>query len=387
MKSKLLYIVLLVIYMAVSACSDSGPDAPDTSISRTVLVYMAADNSLGSQFGVDERNINQMKNAVADGVLNGGRLLVFHDSYGTAGSPRLIEITTDGETVIKTYSEDNSSTDPEFMRQVLDDAAVAAPARSNWLVLWSHGTGWIETEACGESKAAPFSFGEDKNPVKREMSVRALAGALGNGRYDVLYFDCCFMGCIEVVYELRHAAKQIVASATELPVEGMPYDVNVPVMFTAEGTAADVAANTLNYYKSSPEATNSSCTIAVIETSQLDNLAAVSREVMLSGVLAAPSYTGVRFYRYGGANSRTCDMGHYYSSLNIAPDLMAKWSAAYSQAVSYSGCTPKCYGLDMTGFTGLGTYIVRSAGDARIDGYSNQSWWKDVVSFNPSLQN
>lgn len=388
MKKIISYLAGVVCAASLFSCSDSGSgDEPQAECPRTVLVYMAADNSLGSQFNVDDRNINQMKKVAQEDGLNGGRLLVFHDPSGAEVAPVLFEITAGGTQVLKTYSTEDVSTDPVFMQHVLADSRAFAPAKSNWLVLWSHGTGWIETAASRDPAASPLSFGQDKNPVNREMTVRALAGALGVGNYDVIYFDCCFMGCVEALYELRRTATQIVASATELPIEGMPYDVNTRVMFRSDATAAAVAANTLDYYLNSPSASTSSCTIAVVETSALEELAAASREVMQSGAVVPGSYSGVPFFRRGGANSRTHDMGHYYQTLcGSDAGAAARWKAAYDKAISYKGCTPVCYGLDMSGFTGIGTYIVRSAGDAQVDGYYNQSWWKDVVSVNPSLQ-
>ena len=377
------------VCMTFASCSEKEePVAPEPKC--TVLVYMVADNNLGG-YGVmvDSRNLSQMQKAVNNGGLNGGRLLVFYDPYEVEESPRLLEITEEGVQILKTYTEDVSCLDPDFMRGVLDDAAKEAPAPKNWLVLWSHGTGWIETADSRSAAGAPVtqSFGKDVHPEAYEMNITTLASVLGDNRfYDVIYFDCCFMGCAEVMYELRNAAKEIVASPTELPIEGMPYEVNIPAMFADDATAETVAKNTLNYYLNDLTATNNSCSISVINTSAMDEFAEVTRSVNETGAIAGYSYVGVPlFRRTGGTNSHTYDMGHYINSLGIDDDLKVAWNDVYKKVVTYYGATPVCYGLDMSEFTGLGCHVVNSTGDVYVGAYYNQSWWKDVVSYNPSF--
>lgn len=385
------YLAILcgIIIFALSSCSKNDEPDPVAEPKCTVLVYMIADNSLGSySLNVDTRNLRQMEEAVASGALNGGRLLVYYDPYEAEVEPRLLEITPKETVTLKTYSEGVSSVDADFMRGVLDDAASIAPAPKNWLVLWSHGTGWIESSNSRsvERQAATTSFGQDLHPDRVEMKVTSLASALGKGNYDVIYFDCCFMGCVEVMYELRHAAKEIVASATELPVEGMPYNVNIPAMFADNASAQKVAENTLAYYNS-PEASNNSCTIAVVKTDELEPLAEATRAIMRTGVLPSYSYAAVPFYRWNGAKSYTYDFGDYINNLEVGDHgLVDAWNAAYKKAVTYYGSTPVSYTLDMSKFTGIGTYIVRTKSDVSLLGYENQSWYKDVVSVNPSLQ-
>lgn len=389
-KSVFGYIAMLCVgvCMALSSCSDSEEPEPVIQEPKcTVLVYMVADNNLGSSgVMVDTRNLADMQTAVNNGGLNGGRLLVFYDPYEVDVAPQLLEITETGVEVLKTYEEAGSSLEPDFMSGVFDDAAAAAPAPKNWLVMWSHGTGWIESADSRSAAApAPQSFGQDVHPQRYEMKITSLAKALGENRFDVIYFDCCFMGCVEVAYELRHAAKEIVASATELPIEGMPYEVNIPAMFADNSTAADVAQNTLNYYLYDTNATNNSCTISVINTAALDELAAITRTINETGVYAGYSYVGVPLYRRTGTNSHTNDMGHYMNFLEYDEDLKAAWNEAYKKVVTYYGSTPVSYGLDMSEFTGLGCYVVHSTSDVYVGGYYNQSWWKDVVSVNPSF--
>lgn len=368
-----------------SSCDNDDP-VPEPDFSRTVLVYMVADNSLGSVFGSDADNLSQMETAVMRGALDGGgRLLVYHD--GSSTPPQLLDMTTSGRVVLREYDESVSSLDPERMHQVIDDARAVAPADDYGLVLWSHGTGWIESSSSRSVEASPQSFGQDKTPSTVEMKISTLADALSGagGGFSFIYFDCCFMATVEVAYELRRCTDAIIAHATELPVEGMPYTVNIPEMFRHDINLEMIARNTRDYYMSS-SASNNSCAISLIDTSKLDALADATKAIMATGAVAAYDYNPVRFFRSGGANSHTYDMGDYINALDVDASLLEVWNAAYRAVVPYYGSTPVSYTLDMSRFTGLGCYIVRSSSDASLLGYRNQSWWTDVVSHNPSLK-
>lgn len=376
--------LMLLAAAVMTACGSDEPD-PVKTPTRTVLVYMAADNSLDSYFNANTVNLSQMEAAVAAGALgDGGRLVVFHDGASTA--PELFEITQQGRVNIRSYDESESSVSEEHMRRVLADVKAAAPADEYGLVLWSHGTGWIESSTSRSGGVGPSaqSFGQDLHPTSKEMKVTTLASALEGWNFEFIYFDCCFMATVEVAYELRHATPWIIASATELPVEGMPYGVNIPAMFAPELDLKQIAANTLAYYLSG-EASYEYCTISLISTEALPALADATRAIMATGALPEPTYRAMPFFRSGGANSHTYDMGHYISALPVSAQLLEAWKSAYEKTLPYFGATRTAYGLDMTGFTGLGCYIVRSEADASLLGYRNQSWWKDVVSQNPSF--
>ena len=56
------------------------------------------------------------------------------------------------------------------------------------------------------------------------MTIPQLREALEGISFSFIYFDSCFMGNIESLYELRNNASAIVASPTEVLTEGMPYD-------------------------------------------------------------------------------------------------------------------------------------------------------------------
>lgn len=384
--------------LALAACgSDDEPEPvpepePEPPASdagrRTVLVYMIADNNLGSTYSYDEKDLVEMRRAVDGGCLHAGdRLLVYYNAPGTARgvAPRLMEITggsvSDDVTLI-TYPDDPAiySTDPERMRTVFDDVRRLAPAGDYGLIFWGHATGWM-TES-GTAKAPQFrSLGNDRG---RKMAIPTLARALEGYEHSFIYIDCCLMATAEVVYELRHATPLIAASGAEVHGEGMPYDLTLPYLF-AEGEADVTGAAKADFdYYDGRSGSDRWATRSVIDTSRLDALAAATRDVMAAGKLPERLRSTYQTYspsrRYG-----VYDMADYITTLDVDAALISRWRAALNAAVVYHAATPNVNGTHaIKTYCGLGCNILFEAADATDNGYDNLAWWRDVVSHNPA---
>lgn len=116
MKLKItLYSVCLLMLLA--ACQQDGP-TPEPSVgSRTVLVYMIAQNSLAPLASAD---IEEMKEGMRQVDATSGNLLVYIDDYS---APRLIRLGKDKkgkvvEETIENYPEQNSA-DANVMKKRL----------------------------------------------------------------------------------------------------------------------------------------------------------------------------------------------------------------------------------------------------------------------------
>lgn len=363
-------LIFAAMAAAMTACgSDSPDDRP--KVSRTVLVYMAANNNLASETVYD---IHEMEVAADNGALDtGGRLLVLRS---TSAGTELMEIVKGAEPVTLLAYDDiaaGESVDPETMRRVFDDMRSLAPAESYGLVLWSHGTGWMDESGPRLSAPQLRSFGYDAG---RRMSLPELREALEGQGFDWIYFDCCHMGTVEVVYELRDCARIIVASPTELPVEGMRYDKNVPLFFKPVPDLVGAARNTYENY-----ADNSFCTMSVVETAKLGMLATASRRVFEEAAGLPDDFSGIPFMRRQVSPICTIyDMADYIRALGASSTALDSWTKAYNDAILYSAATRKCFDLDLTGYSGLGCNVLFRAEDSKLYNYDRTAWWADVVS-------
>ncbi len=372
------------------ACSSAGNDEPPLIIDpvdpvhRTVLVYMVAKNNLHSDIypeeDYDHLDIKEMQQAAAAGGLNGGRLIVYHSSGNEA--PKLIEITPDGsQEILRTYPASSVSVSASQMEQVLDDTQLLAPASDYGIVLWSHGSGWLEDGI--EQLPLTRSFGLEGS--SSTMNISVMADVLRNRDLSFIYFDCCFMASIEVFYELRECAPYIVASASELPVYGMDYAANIPCFLTSgEPDLKQAVKNTFDSYDRR-EGEWRTCTISLVETSTLDNVAAAARN-LYSDISIPYNITSVpqRFLR--GTNYYY-DLSDYVNKIEKVDASKADaLSDAVDNAVICKYNTPSLWPgtqfdeVKINTHCGMSTYIVRSAGDADKKGYRNLKWYKDVVS-------
>lgn len=372
-------LVFMLVCMAATGCKDSSPDEPTppaAPMKRTVLVYMESNNNLSKYADMD---LEEMARGMA--AVESGRLLVFHHTVGS--SPRLIEIGRDGRrTELKTYESDPSPLTIERMRQVIDDVKHAAPASNYGLVMWSHATGWLndsgiiteDPDLSADPKVSPLSFGVDQYPSIKRMSIASLERALRGHRFDFIYFDCCHMATVEVAYELRDVTPYIVASPTELGVNGMPYDLNLKPMFAPTPDLAAAMRQTFDSYKGDPFG----CTITLISTAPLGDLAHVSREVLARGNHTG-GYQPWPYFRTIVMKSGIYDMYDYFNHLSRNDEeLRNRWNETFSRVVAESHTTPVVYYLDASKFHGLGVNILSETVTPQTYGYDQTRWYADV---------
>ena len=399
MLKKTLRIFILILAVVMTACdSKDEPTPPDPNekdeASRTVLVYMIASNNLGNDYlHFDRDDLDEMLEAAREGGLGDGRLLVYHNPYGTdfGNAPQLLEVTPDGLEVLKSYPDDPSiySTGIERMREVIADMKNTAPAESYGLVLWGHAKGWMTESGDIVEKTVPRSYGHDRG---KWMSLTSLAKALDGERFDFLYIDCCLMGTVEVVYELRNVAPVIAASPTEVEGEGMPYQLNVPMFLSPNPDMNLAAKNSYEYHLKGGRC----CQMVVVNTDAIPALASASRAIyaIATGFPEGLSSIQILSQRF---DSTSAQYGHcrpvydFESYMQLLatdnPQLLQTWQKAYDACISYKASTPTEFnGIPVETYGGLGSFIIKKPTDTHYRGYNLTQWWADVASAAPAFQ-
>lgn len=371
----------------LAGCDKEEPDPIPpipTTASRTVLVYMAADNNLGSG-GYDTDDIAEMRAGVdAGGLGQNGRLLVYHSPYRR--DPALVEIRPGGKVdTIERFSRGIPASTRQRLSYIIETTQKTAPAHSYGLVLWGHGTGWIEDGITDPARMAErdgtsFSYGPE-NGVK--MNISTLADILSKGpRFDYIYFDCCYMSSIETAYELRTVTDIIVGSPTELITSGMPYDRNIEQLIDGSETALIGAArNTFDYYDSKT-GMQRTCTMSVIRTDALGELAQATADIYNAATAAMPAgYTPQRLSDYDVSHCYYYDFRDYIEALSGNSALTEAFGTAFDNAVPYSAATPYLWtSVSLDNNNGLSTYILATPDHALHGNYMNLQWYADVAS-------
>lgn len=292
MKRFFLYIIILYGGLLLAGCrNETEPPAPPPTptpqpraeAERTVIVYMAGDNSLG-----DASDYNAIPADTAEMVKGKGMIpedvnfIIFMDDK--QNKPAIYELAQEsGIKLWKQYEEELNTTNPEVMLGVLKEIEQYFPARHYGITLWSHASGWVPERLSAKRK----TFGQDMRQGtasgKYEMEIPALRDVFAQlPKFDYIFFDACFMQCIEVAYELRNVADFMVGSPAEIPGPGAPYDKIMEAL--CKGDAKGIVEGYDSGYPSTPPYTG--VLLSCIDCSKLDELAEVT------GQLLMPYYMG-----------------------------------------------------------------------------------------------
>lgn len=390
---KIVYpILFLLTILSVQSCRHDDDDIripePEEDASRTVLVYMlSAVNSLG---GYSTQDIAEMRKAAVNGDIGDGRLIIFHSADN--GTQVMQEMLPDGSLdTLKIYDPEIRPQTVARMNEVINDAKTFAPAEDYGLVLWGHGTGWIEDGMTDSSSevAQPYSYGSEHNE-RYKMNVTSLARVLEGKDFSFIYFDCCYMASVEVMYQLRNVTPVIVASSSEVMGWGMPYDRNIKHFFAEEPEMIEAAQETVDFYANIGDNVGGLseseikmcgyCTISVINTAGLDRLAAVTRSIYAGNTVGIPSgYTPQSFTL--NRNNYYCDLGGYVNALNATDEQREAFDGAMNETVLLSLSTGQIWGrLEIREHSGLTTFIMESDNQSAVKNYYALDWYNDVAS-------
>jgi len=218
------------------------------------------------------------------------------------------------------------------------------------------------------------------------IEIEDIAAALGNNRkFEFLLFDACFMATVETYYELRNTAKYIIASPAEVLGAGFPYEDIVPLFFDKDFSSEAVCRAFMDFYALPAHQVygNPSSVVSYAVTSEMDDLAAVVRQINAS-VPEIASVAEIQAYeKY---------LHHIYYDLEdyidkrvsaASPSLYQVFGAQFDKAFPPEGrgCTPSLYGnVPSSGFftvnasCGVSTYIRNTSLPQSNAAYASTSW-------------
>lgn len=334
MKRSILYLIICMSALITAACSEQSelpsrhsiPETRDT-LRRLVVVYMAADNNLSS-FADDD--VREMELAAGD-IPDSCALVVYLDNDSDRGKPSVLLIDkARGKRTAWKHPSDPVSTDSATMQRVLADIIRRIPAREHALVLWSHSTGWTPS-ADGRRR----TWGSEQS---HEMPIPTLTRVLEKTgvHWQYIFYDCCFMQCVEVAYQMRHVTDWSLAAPIEIPGLGAPYDLIMPYLFQKENFARNIPAAYHDYY----EKTSYGVILSAIRSDRLDELARATAAAL--DTVTHVNTLGVQCY--GAYTANTSWVGEFrdMASLmnrNLCPADYATWWATLEQAIPHRFAT------------------------------------------------
>lgn len=340
---------------------------------RTLLVYMGGDNNLSVE-----------TDSKIDALLAGwssecsGRLLIYQDRSNDV--PRLLEVK--GGTSCKVpylqeiefYPEENSASEEVFKR-VIGKMVEYAPAKSYGLLLFSHGTGWLPPGAYEYPETFRLrSVVRDKG---NEMSIPGFAEAIPDKLFDYIILEACFMGGVEVAYELRKKTDYLLVSAAEIFSPGFTdiYPDKLECLFRqAETGLPDFAEGWFEHVRSRP-GNNRAATVSVIRTCGLDSLLMSVRPVGIPYWNA--KINGIQGFDRNESKQFFFDLADYYQRM-ATPEQWAVIDERISKTILFAAATKDLVNIPIRKHCGLTTYIRGGKYTALDESHKTMQWCRNM---------
>lgn len=390
----------------------SGPETPTGKKEHTAIFYMAGDNSLSRYLQNDNLtgDIDELLRGVAGldaDVLANNNLLVFVDKEEVDFLPVIWEVGMKDDqpvlNVVKQFETEVVSSDPTVIQEVVSFAKENYPAEHYGFVYWSHGDGWMPTQVSAVRTVNPLRYiGVDNqnNTLKGNDAIRTsipdLARALASigQKFDFLLFDACYMLSMEVAYELRNCTNYIIASPTETPSPGAPYDSMIHTLFDAVAMGQVFYEYYANRYDEvkviSPSHDNwhGGAAIGVVDCTKLDALAKATAKGLQNVNEVDNEALRQEIFYYD--RRALVGVHYYFDMVDLMKTLMnandfAAWHNIYQEMMVSWQTTPKVFASATRWFSmeeahGMTHYIPKK-NDASANSdvlYHSTSWYKDA---------
>ena len=342
--------------------------------------------------------------------------------YSTKTAPVLYRLYKDkkGKVVkeeIFRLEEGALSNSGECIGQILNYIKDHYKFKSCGVVLSSHGTGWTPPGYCTDPSKYENSSSAgdvlklgwsrkrisggivDYAPITEGPAVKSFGGTVTspNGKeayetelrefadgipykLDYIIFDACFMGCVEVAYELKDKCRWFAASQTEIMADGMNYRTMAEYLLA--GGSADVKGFCKSYYDyyEAKSGINRSATISLIDCSRLEGLASVCKEVFSGLSISTETCNSdllQRFYRssYRRIHGWFYDLQSILEVAGADDSALTKVENELSKCVMYKAATEQFMNdFYVDCFCGLSMYLPYPERNYLNNYYKELAW-------------
>ena len=356
-----LLITGLTILATLCGCSGEALDV-DTVNKQTILVFCpwSGSNTSSGLLPYLQANLADIKSAIVKNKgLNNTRVFVFFSS--SANQSQLSEITYNtstfqvDETTVANY-EGTDYTTTQGLAAILNKVKEQGEALNYALIIGGHGRGWIGKEdwfaqSTKAKAAAAKVVSDDGLPLSRYfgsagtaefcIDVNTLADAIKTAGIKMQYilFDVCYMANVETAYALKDATNFLIASPNEIMGTGVPYNDLWTYLNTSTPNYSSFVSGFVSYYK---ETSTPYASMAAIDCRQMDNMAAVMKEINKEYTITQAQLDTVQIHD-GHTPPLFYDFNHYVACFVPTSSLSRKYNDIFSKLVPYVESTDKAF--------------------------------------------
>ncbi len=256
---------------------------------------------------------------------------------------------------------------PELYETGTEDSGFALPYRKRAdeggvpeLTPWNGVVPYFET---GEPPLTK-SFGQTIIPTDTSTSYETDIKELAEGipfKLDYIIFDACFMGGVEVAYELRDKCRWLCASQTEILADGMNYRTMAARLIGGDTPDLQGLCQEFFEYYDSKNGSERSATISMVDCSKLGSLATICKGIFSRHAISTSSCRGKSLQKYFHYSSHRWfyDLRSIVQAAGAGEEEIAELEQALSQCVVYKAATPTfaLYGFPISCHSGLSMYL------------------------------
>ncbi len=406
-----LVLVLSLFSVLLNGCSKDTPTPPPPptpdSFETVILVYAASANNLYSNLLADK---SEMLLGLKQTDPQKVRLFLLETTPTTSSKGRSVILyealrdypdETYSFSVVKKYDETVFSTDPKRLTEVISDVKELRKANNYGLIFWSHGGGLdpdfsnhVMPEVKKISLPSPSTYDpgmnywwgvDEVNGVSDKMDIHELADAIPDNAFEFIWFDCCYMGGIELAYQLRNKTRYFIGYPTEVYSPGLNYTNAIPYLLVPNPDLVAAAKSLYDFYTYEWSTTSASVTVGVFDLSKIKDVADAVRQCYLS--YSKPSVQGLINYSRRGVSSfydfrQTVRRIASESGISIPGDLdtslkeftVCKFASQYTFSGQY---------IPAGEYSGISTHIYDPASVSAIENYYRTlDWYNDVYPQN-----
>lgn len=237
----------------------------------TVLVYIAADNSLSSFAPLD---LAEMQKVGSNANVN---VLAYYSSKlpGKQKNSAKLFINKGSITTLSTIANVDSGSEKAF-QDAISWACTDYPSDKLMIIMWDHGYGTLNPGRsiglhkgiCWDDTTGSYLTDRDCVQAFKYISSQFLKG----NKVDIVACDACLMASVEVAYTLRAYVNYFVSSEETIPGNGFQY-ANVLTPFkTANPSSLDLAKSLVKSYDDCYKSSGESYTLSTLDLNKLEPL-------------------------------------------------------------------------------------------------------------------
>ncbi|MEM2899700.1 MAG: clostripain-related cysteine peptidase [Thermoplasmata archaeon] len=294
----------------------------------TFMTYMAGDSDLWEEAYDD---INEMEDVGSTEDLN---IIVLFDADGGHGTkpndsnlyrvtydkylpvapdwydrtaPKSPIVDTSGEVVPLSPNNEVDMSDPETLIKFINFTVRNYPAKHYFLDLWDHGDG---LQTCRD-------YGLYLTISELNYALNESLKLVGLDKFDVIAFDSCLMGRVEIAYQMIDYADIVIFSEKNNPSDGMPYDEILAALKENTNISKEELSKIVvkEFQESYVNICDKSVTFSAINTSHLPQLIGCIDKLAVHLITLLPHFKNEISYAYNTVESyegkRFGDLYHF----------------------------------------------------------------------------